>query len=148
MNNNLNATTKPGSLQPDNFSSIEAEMLALGGVGSGGGGGLTMTSASWMQVAARATQLAAQLREMENLGLTGAVASRHGTFPPPSTAMVGGTSRSFAPQQAFGGSNGSSAMWNAAQAGAMGAYSHSAVHLLHGGAAAAANSSAWLGGGG
>jgi hypothetical protein len=37
-----------------------------------GSGGLPMTSESWMQVAARASQLATQLREMENLGVVGA----------------------------------------------------------------------------
>ncbi len=140
MNNNSNAMIKPGSAQqPDSFTSIEAEMLALSGRGlSGGSGGLTMTSASWMQVAARATQLAAQLREMENLGLSGAGASRHSNFPLPSTTISGGSSGTFAPQQAF---DGSSAMWSTAQAGAMGPYSHPVMHLLYGGAAATANPS-------
>ena len=150
MSNHSNATTKPGSAQQhtDSFPSIAAEMLALGGgsggSGSGGGVGLTMTSASWMQVAARATQLAAQLREMENLGLAGACVSPHSSLPPPSTAMAGGMGRSFAPQQACSGNGGSSAMWGAAQASAMGPFSHPAMHLMHGGAA---NPSAWPGGG-
>eukprot|EP00291_Cryptomonas_curvata_P022520 CAMPEP_0172158776 /NCGR_PEP_ID=MMETSP1050-20130122/4576_1 /TAXON_ID=233186 /ORGANISM="Cryptomonas curvata, Strain CCAP979/52" /LENGTH=133 /DNA_ID=CAMNT_0012828237 /DNA_START=374 /DNA_END=772 /DNA_ORIENTATION=+ len=106
-----------------------------------------MTSASWMEVANRATQLAAQLREMENSGHVGAVPGNHNTFPPPSTTMAGGIGRSFAPQQA-GHDYCSSAMWSAAQAGTMGPYSHPAMHLLQGGAAGAANPSLWLGSGG
>ena len=47
-------------------------------------GNITMTSESWMQVASRAAQLSAQLREMENMGLAGASAVAgplHASYP-------------------------------------------------------------------
>ena len=54
-------------------------------------GNFTMTSESWMQVASRAAQLSAQLREMENMGLAGASAVAGPLYAPyPYRASGGG----------------------------------------------------------
>ena len=102
MKNQFNNPSGLPYNQPKDNVATPADMSAMAG-----GNGMPMTSESWMQVAARAAQLATQLREMENMGLVGAasVANPIRSLPMPSAPPVAGYGN-FLPQLSQGGDTG------------------------------------------